>query len=554
MSAILTSCVDTEMKVEVSYYEVYMDRCYDLLEPKAKEIMALDDKDGRVQLKGLSWVEVHSMDEFHEIFSTGVQRRKVAHTGLNDVSSRSHGVLTVSVKNGNSKGKLNLIDLAGNEDNRRSGNDGIRLQESAKINQSLFALSNVIYALNNNESRIPYRESKLTRILQDSLGGTSQALMVACLNPISYQEAVHTVSLAARSRHIVNHMGSASKKETPREKVDMEAKLRAWLESKEKKKKSVQRIGAFSPSFGRTPSSLSYSKNSESVRPSIKAKNKTTNARKLFDSAIQSAAEMEETNSCEVEESEHERILHEHPITSNNNNNSANQNDPEALHDKDQLQKAPLETGRDRDQDDAQLNNCSFVARDFFEGTSFTEDVNISKQPDLPGSLYNKENLQSPMNITESPSMNEKIKELRQSIRKVLSPVTSNVAANNHQPASDDRICIVLLEPKTPKTPSILTCDQNEVQTADTPFDKFDALSSNLKEGLVEKYLAFLNVASKDELLQLKGIGQKRAEYILELREETPRPLKSLSDLEKIGLSSKQVQDMFKRAARGIFA
>lgn len=70
---------------------------------------------------------------------------------------------------------------AGNEDNRKTCNEGIRLQESAKINQSLLSLSNVIYALNNNLSRVPYRESKLTRILQDSLGGMSQALMVACL-------------------------------------------------------------------------------------------------------------------------------------------------------------------------------------------------------------------------------------------------------------------------------------------------------------------------------------------------------------------------------------
>lgn len=193
-----------------------MDRCYDLLEVKAKEISVLDDKDGQVHLRGLSQVPINTMSEFQEVFSCGVQRRKVAHTGLNDVSSRSHGVLVISVStsegNGNSLcGKLNLIDLAGyfytqigimdlidnfpriygytdvfmihagNEDNRRSCNEGIRLQESAKIGQSLFALSNVIYALNNNKPRIPYRESKLTRILQDSLGGTSRALMVACL-------------------------------------------------------------------------------------------------------------------------------------------------------------------------------------------------------------------------------------------------------------------------------------------------------------------------------------------------------------------------------------
>jgi kinesin family protein 22 len=215
MSTILSICQNTGSTAHISYYEVYMDRCYDLLEVKANEISVLDDKDGQIHLRGLSQVPVNTMSEFQEIFSSGVQRRKTAHTGLNDVSSRSHGVLVISVVStpldGNGSpvcGKLNLIDLAGyrpinwgngfdvlqategcnafkvdagNEDNRRSCNEGIRLQESAKINQSLFALSNVIYALNNNKPRIPYRESKLTRILQDSLGGASRSLMVACL-------------------------------------------------------------------------------------------------------------------------------------------------------------------------------------------------------------------------------------------------------------------------------------------------------------------------------------------------------------------------------------
>lgn len=97
-----------------------MDRCYDLLELKAKEIAILDDKDGQTHLKGLSRIPVNSMSEFQEIFSRGTQRRKIAHTGLNDVSSRSHGVLVIGVStpcNDGSgavlAGKLNLIDLAG---------------------------------------------------------------------------------------------------------------------------------------------------------------------------------------------------------------------------------------------------------------------------------------------------------------------------------------------------------------------------------------------------------------------------------------------------------
>ncbi|KAM0910459.1 hypothetical protein ACQ4PT_014135 [Festuca glaucescens] len=112
--------------------------------------MALDDKDGNLQLKGLAWVPVRSMEEFQEvylIFRNGCAERKVAHTGLNDVSSRSHAVLSIRISNDTVKGKLNLIDFAGNEDNRRTYNEGIHLQESSKINSSLFALSNVISAL-----------------------------------------------------------------------------------------------------------------------------------------------------------------------------------------------------------------------------------------------------------------------------------------------------------------------------------------------------------------------------------------------------------------------
>ncbi|KAK2972374.1 hypothetical protein RJ640_014432, partial [Escallonia rubra] len=278
MSSILSMCRSTGSTAEISYYEVYMDRCYDLLELKPKEIAVMDDKDGQIHLKGLARVPVNSMAEFSEAFSCAVQRRKVAHTGLNDVSSRSHGVLVISVstpsKNGSGDfitGKLNLIDLAGNEDNRRTCNEGIRLQESAKINQSLFALSNVVYALNNNQPRVPYRESKLTRILQDSLGGTNRALMVACLNPGEYQESVHTVSLAARSRHVANFVYSAQRRDTT-DKIDMEAKLQAWLESKGKTK-SNKKVGALgSPFFSRTPSSVKSTKKVDTWQRSAKAK------------------------------------------------------------------------------------------------------------------------------------------------------------------------------------------------------------------------------------------------------------------------------------------
>ena len=120
MSTVLSMCQDTGNFVEISYYEVYLDRCYDLLELKENEISVLDDKEGQIHLRGLSRVLVTSMSEFHDVFARGIQRRKVAHTGLNDVSSRSHGVLVITVSKPSDQvletsiiGKLNLIDLAG---------------------------------------------------------------------------------------------------------------------------------------------------------------------------------------------------------------------------------------------------------------------------------------------------------------------------------------------------------------------------------------------------------------------------------------------------------
>ncbi|XP_052174040.1 kinesin-like protein KIN-10B [Diospyros lotus] len=461
MSKVLSLCQNTGSTAEISYYEVYMDRCYDIMEVKGQEIAVLEDKHGQVHLKGLSRVPVHSMSEFHEVFSCGNRRRKVAHTALNDVSSRSHAVLAITVSSprgdgsGFVTGKLTLIDLAGNEDNRRTCNEGIRMQESAKINQSLFALSNVIYALNNNKLRVPYRESKLTRILQDSLGGTSLALMVACLNPGEYQESVHTVSLAARSRHISNFVSSAQKNKTPKLKVDMEAKLLAWLESKGKTKKTQRMAGTFgSPCFSTTPGSLSSAK-----KPS----------------ACLSCGKMN-SNTNEGASNMKERVLARNLFTNGGPVDKS-------------MKAAEVATG---DKEEASLNNVEVPV----------------EVPVLEAELESR--MCTP----------EKTKSLQNPPRTALSPINSNISLEKSQKLG-------------------------------TPLDKFNALSSNLKSSLVREYIDFLNSASRAELMELKGIGERMAEYILELRESSP--LKSLSDLEKIGLSAKQVHNMFGRTARGLF-
>ncbi|XP_044978423.1 kinesin-like protein KIN-10C [Hordeum vulgare subsp. vulgare] len=456
VATILARCTGTWCSVEISYYEVYLERCYDLLEPKAKEIMAFDDKLGNLQLKGLAWVPVRSMEEFQEVYSIGVQRRKAAHIGLNDVSSRSHAVLSIRISNDTVKGKLNLIDLAGNEDNRKTCNEGIRLQESSKINSSLFALSNVISALKKNEPRVPYRESKLTRILQDSLGGNSRAVMIACLNPVEYQEAVHTISMAARSGHMVTNTPSTSKEQTPKVKLDMEAKLQLWLESKGKTKSVQRRNGLLSPTVWKTPSSMSHMKQPLSARVSGRAKAMDQDGAKikkvLFDSEVHTTAE----------------------------------NTPR-----------PSSRG----------------------------EVKTTKKEVPPSLTPCKEDK------SESP------------LRKALSPIPSNMMT----PCNVN--CPPSLELKTPIGAHHIV----QKNPDGTPLDKFNALGSNLKESLIQQYLEFLNVANKEELQQLKGIGEKRADYILELREDSPRPFRSLSDLGNIGLSTKQIQDILRKTATGIF-
>ncbi|CAK9871326.1 unnamed protein product [Sphagnum jensenii] len=224
-----TSC----SKVEVSYYQVYMDRCYNLLDPRVGEVSVFDSSQGgRVRLRGLNRVCVKSLAEFQKIFEDGCARRLMGQTV--DVSSRSHAVLTVTMSSSSTfSGKLNLVDLAGHEIDCKTCNDVVHLAEQRHVNKSLSFLSNVISALDTDESRVSFRDSTLTRILQDSLGGNSQVLTIACLGASSYLEASTTMNLVARSRHITNRSSSLEDIASG-EKSEVEAEPRHWQESQPK--------------------------------------------------------------------------------------------------------------------------------------------------------------------------------------------------------------------------------------------------------------------------------------------------------------------------------
>lgn len=210
-------------QLELSYLEIYNDKILDLLIPASQQtdLPIRQQSDGTIAVQGLTRKRMSTLDTFEALYEQGSRNRKCAGTGLNAASSRSHSILmihTLTTEGRDAKcGKLNLIDLAGSEDNRRTGNQGTRLIESGKINMSLFVLGKVIMALNQGDvQRIPYRDSKLTRMLQDSLGGSNHAVMICTVAPTEAManESLQTLNYASKAKGIVNQVIVQSTKPT----------------------------------------------------------------------------------------------------------------------------------------------------------------------------------------------------------------------------------------------------------------------------------------------------------------------------------------------------
>uniref|UniRef100_A0A8C2VL47 Kinesin-like protein n=1 Tax=Chinchilla lanigera TaxID=34839 RepID=A0A8C2VL47_CHILA len=201
------------LSVTMSYLEIYQEKVLDLLDPASGDLVIREDCRGNILIPGLTQRPITSFTDFERHFLPASGNRTVGATRLNRRSSRSHAVLLVKVDQRERlapfrqrEGKLYLIDLAGSEDNRRTGNQGLRLKESGAINTSLFVLGKVVDALNQGLPRVPYRDSKLTRLLQDSLGGSAHSILIANIAPERrfYLDTVSALNFAARSREVVN--------------------------------------------------------------------------------------------------------------------------------------------------------------------------------------------------------------------------------------------------------------------------------------------------------------------------------------------------------------
>uniref|UniRef100_A0A7N8XJL5 Kinesin-like protein KIF13B n=1 Tax=Mastacembelus armatus TaxID=205130 RepID=A0A7N8XJL5_9TELE len=211
--------------VEVSYMEIYNEKVRDLLDPKGSR-QALRVREHKVfgpYVDGLSRLAVTSYKDIESLMSEGNKSRTVAATNMNEESSRSHAVFNIilthtlmdiqSGTTGEKVSKLSLVDLAGSERATKTGAAGERLKEGSNINKSLSTLGLVISALadqgagTNKSKFVPYRDSVLTWLLKDSLGGNSRTAMVATISPAAdnYDETLSTLRYADRAKNIVNH-------------------------------------------------------------------------------------------------------------------------------------------------------------------------------------------------------------------------------------------------------------------------------------------------------------------------------------------------------------
>ncbi|KAM4698308.1 kinesin-like protein KIF22 [Rhinophrynus dorsalis] len=478
--------------ITMSYVEIYQEKVMDLLEPKNKDLPIREDKDHNILIPGVTQKTINSLADFDEHFIPASQNRTVASTKLNDRSSRSHAVLLIKVEKSQQvppfrqlTGKLYLIDLAGSEDNRRTGNQGIRLKESGAINSSLFTLSKVVDALNQGLPRIPYRDSKLTRLLQDSLGGSAHSVMIANIAPEQryYFDTLTALNFAAKSKQIINKPFSQETTQAiaqpamkrPREEGDSATSSRQLKKSKS---------GSAEQSPNTSGSAAVKSKlNLASLDPAVVE-------RLLKLDKILTEKGMKETKLLSTPKRERMALLKK-------------------------WEESQVEIERLKEKQ-KELEQKAMEAEARLEKSNSTESI-------LSDSSVSENTFRAPLRgrITSTAKA-----------KKVLR-VLPLQAHNRMQSTMEEGITVVEKKQST--------CDGRENQ----PGWEVNMRSDLLESGR-EKILNLLNTGSVKELKSLQKIGDKKAKLIVGWR-EVNGPFKNVEDLSSLeGISAKQVSSFLK--------
>ncbi|CAH9114808.1 unnamed protein product [Cuscuta epithymum] len=524
---ILSRAEEVGKKVYISFFEVFQERAYDLLDPNQNEVHVFEDSQGRVKLRGLSQVPIKSISEFLDIYSCKETSSKQPQRTSVALLRRSHTGLSVNISslegNQNDKpmGVINFIDLAGYEDSRSSTKDGTALAESTRINRSLLSIMNVVFALNTNDSHVPYRENKLTRMLKDSLGGNNFTLMLACMKPLFCQDTIYTVSLASRAceniRIAIWNSTTKCHSSTNRDK---------------------QRV---------IPTSSVKKQNTGGHNLSLKRSTNLLNGRKLFSAGKATTSKKEKVP---LDDSLASKSMH--------------------LQDSTFITESSL-----CKEEEVPLNNSTVTESEFLpEDTLSSIKSSLNKEEECPQEVKitspthrrealgltggqgggididEKENNSFNTNKDGSPLLSERLRALANNLKQLQAftpPLGIQLPEGSH--------ALALLDPVEPKTPVA----ENEFGVSDnkklfmtkyySPWEEFSENNTKVKASFARECIKFLNSASKDELKRLKGIGEKRATNILELRQESPEHFKTLEDLQEIGLSAKQVKRMVKTMA-----
>ncbi|KAI5563539.1 hypothetical protein BDE02_15G125700 [Populus trichocarpa] len=574
----LRLAADNGKSIAVSFYEVDQDHhVKDLLDPNRQQVFVLKDAHGKTQLKGLSQVSVTSVSQFHNFYGGGTNPRKSIQKAVTELPKRSHKGLIVYVSShGGEKvdvsvSKLNFVDLAGYQDARRKSIDGHNLVESTRnINKSIHAIHNVVYSLKANETHVPYRESKITTMLQDSLGGAGRILMVTCLNPSFCQESIYMVKLASRSCQ-----GSS------------------WaITDSTKKANSSARPMVPSSHNSRMLGSVSTSVKKQIVsRGHISGKKahcstSTLKARKLFDESSDLISQKDQLTSNVAKEASSLEVEGVSLFTHEDSNSVSVDVSPVAaisstcettILDKEVSPVAAVSSTCETTIIDKEVSPVAAVSVTC-EATildkeasplaiSSTCEITVLDKADEDqnktvlytgelsmfneGKKIDKENNSSIVNQGGSPPISAQLQELSNSLKLLCSSTPSCMDITLKNDAFHNQTSTDIGEPTTPSSSMRVT--NREITSFCSPWEKFNARSTGMKNSLVQDYLRLLNTADKEELRKLKGIGEKRATSILELREDCPEPFKNLDDLKDIGLSAKQVKGWLKKEVGGLF-